>query len=304
MEAQRWEIKRGSEGYPALLEELGDDAPETLYGIGDQECLGELSISIIGARKATPYGTAIARMAGRIAAECSLAVVSGGAMGCDSAAARGSLNAGGRTIVVSATGADLVYPARSRDVFEKAPAEGGAVISEQPWGTPPRRFAFVRRNRIIAALSPSLIVTEAGLKSGTASTADAAAKLGRRVYSIPGSIFSPNSAFTNKLIADGATIITTEQDLEVQISLDYGLLRMTPVEGGKGFHGSRLLSALMAQPMRVDDLAASYGESVLTIMKELSQYELQGIVERLPDGRMSLTEEAYETHARMRQAKY
>lgn len=295
--ATRYELLRGARGYPAAFEELGEYAPEMIYILGTPDVFDEMAISIIGARKATPYGEAVASMAGRIAAECGIVVVSGGALGCDSAAARAALDAGGKTIVVSGAGADLVYPSRSRDVFERAVETGGAVISERAWGSEPTRWAFPRRNRLIAALSPSLLVTEAGLRSGTASTAEAAMRMGKRLYAVPGSIFSPNSAFTNKLIGEGASIITTEQDLELKISLDYGQMRM--IASDEGYAGSRVISALFAQPMRPDDLATSLGEDVLDMLKTLSDYELQGVIERLPDGRMSLTQEAYETHARM-----
>ena len=101
----------------------------------------------------------------------------------------------------------MVYPASSADVYAGAVAAGGAVISLERWGSPPRRYAFPKRNAIIAALSTCLFVTEAGMRSGTMSTADVAVELGRKVYGIPGSIFSPLSAGTNWLISEGARVI-------------------------------------------------------------------------------------------------
>lgn len=292
----RWEVARGEEGYPEGVLELGDDAPERIYGVGSREVLGLPCISVIGARRATPYGIAVAEMAGRVAAECGIVVVSGGALGCDHAASRAALDAGGRTVVVSGCGADVVYPRSSLDVFHDAVRQGGAVISLRAWGKGPRRFAFLQRNAVIAALSRCLFVTEAGMRSGTMSTAETANALGRPIYAIPGSIFSPNSMGTNQLISDGACIIASEMDLETKIALDYGFLRLV---GEQGFQSSsRVVSALVASPMRPDELATRLGEPVLTLVRTLSDYETRGVVERLPDGSYTVSQAAYRDYQR------
>lgn len=282
-----WIIERGDGLWPEALEELSRP-PERIYGLGDPSALLGPCISIVGARRATPYGLSIAEMAARISAECGVTVVSGGAMGCDHAAGSAALAAGGRTVVVSGCGANEVYPSTSRDVFEGAVACGGAVVSVEPWGTGPRRWAFPRRNELIAALSRVLVVTEAGRRSGTMYTAEAAVELGRVVYAIPGSIFSPNSSGTNRLLAEGARVIADENELSMAISLDYGLVRL-----GGGLRRERpgpVLSALVASPARPDELAERLNESVLTIMKTLTDHEARGLVERLPDGRYSPTQ--------------
>lgn len=283
-QAERWELRAGERGYPKALLDLGSP-PEVIYGLGDPEALGGPCLSIVGARRATPYGLAIAEMAARVAAGQGITVVSGGALGCDHAAGSAALRAGGRTVVVSGCGADVVYPQSSRDVFEGAVAAGGAVISEQRWGTGPRRWAFPRRNAIIAALSQVLVVTEAGARSGTLSTADAAAELGRTVYAIPGSIFSPTSVGTNRLIAEGARVIADEQALSVALSLDYGAAPLVSEGGGRD--RGPVMGALVSSPARPDDLAARLGESVLTVLRTLTDFEARGLVERLPDGRYS-----------------
>ena len=172
-EGVRWELTPEDDAYPPSLLDL-DPTPPVLYGRGDPRVLCAPCLSVIGARRATPYGIAVAEMAGRVAAECGVVVVSGGALGCDSAAGRAALEAGGRTVVVSGCGADMVYPASSADVYKGAVATGGAVVSLERWGSPPRRYAFPKRNSIIAALSSCLFVTEAGMRSGTMSTADVA----------------------------------------------------------------------------------------------------------------------------------
>lgn len=282
----RWEVSIGEEGYPDKLLELANP-PEVVYGVGSPEALDGPCISIVGARRATPYGIAIARMAGRCAAECGVCVVSGGAMGCDAAAGRGCLEAGGRTVVVSGCGADHVYPRSSKDVFSGAAERGGAVIAAERWGMGPRRHAFPKRNALIAALSDGLIVTEAGPGSGTMSTADAALELGRNVYAIPGSIFSRNSKGTNGLVSEGARIIPDEESLRMAISMDYGSLLLQ--ESGANEPAGPVLAALVASPLRPEELAASLGEDVLCVLKTLTDYEARDIVERLPDGRYSPT---------------
>lgn len=274
--------------YPALLHELGDAKPPVIYGKGDRSVLAGMCLSVIGARRATPYGLSVAAMAGRLAAELGLMLVSGGALGCDVAAALAALNAGGKTIVVSGAGADIIYPKTSSELFERAWAGEGVVISLIPFGTSPKRYTFVRRNTIIAALSRSTIITEAGLSSGTMSTALTARDLGRNLYAIPGSIFSPQSSGTNRLIADGATMICDEQDLEMSVSLDYGRGRLVHLNARP--ETSRLLSALIAMPSRPELLAERLNENILTVIRSLTELESSGVVERLLDGRYSPTQ--------------
>lgn len=282
-----WVLHKEDEQWPLALNDLSRP-PERLYGMGDPSALAGPCISIVGARRASPYGTAIAKMAARVAVECGITVVSGGALGCDHAASAEALRLGGKTIIVSGCGADVVYPSSSRDVFEGAVSCGGAVVSIERWGAGPRRWAFPRRNAIIAALSSVLLVTEAGMRSGTMSTADAAIELGRIVYAVPNSIFSPEGSGTNRLIAEGARVIVDEQSLGVSIALDYGAARLSD-EGHVRSVGP-IMSALLASPSRPDELSERLNESVLTVLKTLTDYEARGIAVRLPDGRYSPTE--------------
>ena len=248
-------------------------------------------MSVIGARRATPYGMAIAEMAGRCAAHNNIVVVSGGALGCDYRAGMASLNAGGKTVVVAGCGADVTYPTTSAELFEAAREGRGAVISLDRWGTPPRRYAFPRRNAVIAALGKVLLVTEAGLCSGTMSTAEFANSLGKTIYAIPGSIFSPASAGTNRLISEGAQIIPDETSLGIAISLDFDCLVQEQLKQDKKL--TPLLSALIASPSRPEELAWRLSENVLTVLNSLTDYEARGMVKRLPDGRYTPSKEFY-----------
>ena len=285
--SERWELTPEDGEYPHQLLDL-ERPPKRLYGIGSREVLSTRSLAVIGARRATPYGIAVAEMAGRIAAECGITVVSGGALGCDAAALHAAQRAGGSTIVVPGTGADQVYPASSRDVFEAAPNKG-CIVAIAPWGTPPTRAGFPKRNRIIAALSEALMVAEAGERSGTSSTAECASSLGRTIYAVPGSIFSPESVGANRLIVDGALPIVSEEDLEMRISLDFNVMRLLSGGGSREF--DRVLSALVAMPMRTDDLANRLGENPLELLMKMAELEASGVVTRLPDGRYAPSKE-------------
>ena len=288
-----WTLRRGEGGWPEALDELRNP-PEEIFGLGEPDALLGPCLSVVGARRATPYGLAVAEMAARVAAECGVTVVSGGAMGCDYAAGMAALAASGRTVIVSGCGADVVYPSSSRGLYEGALAAGGAVVSLEGWGRGPQRWSFPKRNAVIAALSRVLVVTEAGMRSGTMSTAEAATELDRIVYAIPGSIFSPNSSGTNQLVADGARVIVDERSLQVSIALDYGLARVGPQSVPR--ETGSVMSALVASPSRPDELSERLNENVLTVLRTLTDYEARGIVERLPDGRYSPTRTYYLGH--------
>lgn len=279
---ERHELKETSEFYPEQLKNIDTQAP-TLYAVGSLEALKTPLISIIGARKATPYGLACAKLAGRIAAECGITVVSGGAIGCDSEAARAALAAGGKTIVVPGTGPDVLYPRSSDDVFYKAVITGGCILTNIPWGMEPRRGSFISRNNIIAGLSRSLVVCEAGIKSGTFSTASRAAELGRHVYAIPGSIFSATSKGTNHLLESGASIVCDEQALEILISLDYGTLRLVASHASE--NQDELLRALIANPMNITDIGKFLKKDYAEVFGIMSDYEAAGLIERQLDGK-------------------
>lgn len=294
MEVNKWELRPDDELFPKSLLEQSGVKVEVLYGLGDPSCLSDNSVAIIGARKATPYGLAIAQMAGRVSAESGITVVSGGAMGCDCAASRAAIDAGGRTVIVAGTGADRIYPSSSEAVFRDAVSHGGAIVSIEPWGTPPARHTFPKRNNIIAALASVLLVAEAGERSGTMSTADAALQMDRTIYAVPGSIFSPTSQGTNKLVCEGALPICSEVDLEQRLSMDFGVLRV--IAEGQSREMGDIVSALVAMPLRPDELAPRVGQSTLTILRKLADYESRGIVEHLVDGRYSLTARAYEEY--------
>ncbi len=282
----RWEISIEDARYPrALLD--ASPPPAILYGYGDISLLRP-GLAVIGSRKGTPYGLACARRFARWAATQGVVIVSGAAIGCDMAAHAAAIEAGGATVAVLACGADVDYPSRAAPLLADLRA-GHAVISEAPWGTEPRRWAFVARNRIIAGLARAVLVTEGGVKSGTFTTADHALDMGRDVWAVPGPITSAESRGPNRLIRQGAVPITDESELRDAL-LSAGFATRTRPSLTTVFHtDDALLRALAASPLRPDDLVGILQTDVVSISRCLAELQLAGRVHRWPDGRYGVT---------------
>ncbi|MBQ6585721.1 MAG: DNA-processing protein DprA [Coriobacteriales bacterium] len=287
-------IERDDGSYPQQLEELSSP-PDRLYCIGDVELLNQASLSIVGARQATPYGMGLATIFGKRAAQMGLVVVSGGAVGCDQAAAKAALDGQGPTVVVLGGGADVVYPSKSGPLFRDILDRGGLLVSENPWGSPPLRPYFVERNRIIAALSRATLIVEAGLYSGTFSTADAALDCGREVLVVPGSIHSPQSQGSNRLLYQGAHPVCDIESFD-QIIHDIYPLEVLELQRGKllqadaGFNGDQknLLSMLSANPMRFDEICFHLRKDPVQLNMLLVDMESRGLIVQGRDMRWSV----------------
>ena len=170
-------------------------------------------VAIVGSRSPSPYGEAVAEQLAADLARSGVVVVSGLALGCDAAAHRGALHAGGVTVAVMGTGVDIVYPTANARLADEIVAAGGALVSQFPNGTSPRRQNFPARNFTMAALSDVVVVVEAVLGSGALITAEAALELHKEVMAVPGSIFSPLSVGTHGLIRDGAGLVQNARDV-------------------------------------------------------------------------------------------
>lgn len=284
MSWRRHDIGLDDEAYPALLRAM-PHPPRVLRVAGDPDCLVP-GLAVVGARKATPYGLGACRRFAGWAAAAGVAVISGAAVGCDLEAHSAAIDAGGRTIAVLGCGADIDYPKSASGVLARI-RETSAVVSEMPWGAPPLRRSFVPRNRIIAGLAPALLVIEAGIPSGTFSTADYAIDAGRDVLCVPGSINSPESRGTNHLIRNGAAAITDVADLADALRA-VGLLGSAapdavPAPGTAPASG--ILRALTADAMRPDDIVRVLDLDLTIVLRRLSELEAEGKVKRYPDGR-------------------
>src|SRR5581483_678724 len=192
------------------------DAPAVLFGRGDPALLGELvpdgAVTIVGTRRPSGYGRELATSLAREVAAAGVGVVSGMALGIDSRAHAGALEAGGFTVAVLGNGVDIAYPASSRQLYAQI-AERGLVISELPPGTAARRWSFPARNRIMAALSAMTVVVEAREPSGSLITAEFAQELGRQLGAVPGRVGTSSAAGTNGLLRDGAAVIRGAGDV-------------------------------------------------------------------------------------------
>jgi DNA processing protein len=214
--------------YPAALLTM-HDPPPLLYVSGQLDSLHAPCVALVGSRNATPQGLDDAGRFARELAGAGLVVVSGLALGIDAAAHRGALASGGRTVAVIGTGADLVYPARHRELAHDIVRQG-AIVSEWPLGTPARAAHFPQRNRLIAGMSRGVLVVEAAERSGSLITARLANEMGRDVFAMPGSIHAPLSRGCHQLIKDGAKLTETPQDVFEELGL-------APASRGLAEHG-------------------------------------------------------------------
>jgi DNA processing protein len=208
----------GESGWPPGLDDLGATRPYGLWARGPADlaaCCGQ-SAAVVGARAATAYGQHVAADIAAGLADRGWAVVSGGAYGIDAAAHRGALDAGGVTVAVLACGPDVPYPRAHHSLLDDITARG-AVISEWPPGTPPGRFRFLLRNRVIAAVACGTVVVEAGERSGTLATARHATALGRPLMAVPGPVTSAVSAGCHTLIRDRRAACVTSADITAHL---------------------------------------------------------------------------------------
>ena len=204
------ELRPGDPRYPVLLGVI--PAPPSLYVRGEILDDDSLALAIVGSRRPTPYGLAVAERLASDLSERGVTIVSGLARGIDTAAHRGALAAGGRTIAVLGCGLDVAYPPENV-ALARTIERRGAVVSQFPAGMPALPGHFPARNRTLAGLALGVVVVEAAEKSGALITAGFAGDLGRETFAVPGRITSPTSAGTNRLIQDGAKLVTCWLDI-------------------------------------------------------------------------------------------
>lgn len=279
--------------YPPALLSLADPPP-LLYAKGRIDLLARPAMAIVGSRNATLQGMQNAGRFAKTLSDSGLTVVSGLALGIDAAAheAACSLQPGaGSTIAVTGTGLDLVYPARHRPLAHRI-AEQGCLLSEYPLGTPAIATNFPRRNRLISGLSLGVLVVEAALQSGSLTTARSALEQGREVFAIPGSIHSPLAKGCHQLIRQGAKLVESAQDILEELRWQAGAAPASmakavppPAAADDPDDPDGLLAAVGHDPVSVDQLAARSGLPAARLQAALLSLELQGRVERLPDGR-------------------
>lgn len=277
--------------YPPALLEI-PDPPILLYAKGRVDLLSRPSLAVVGSRNATTQGIVNAEKFSEALCLAGLSIVSGMALGIDTAAHYGGLLAikqtptAGSTIAVIGTGADLVYPARNRSLAHQI-AEVGCILSEYPLGMPAIASNFPRRNRIISGLARGVLVVEAALQSGSLITARMAAEQGRDMFAIPGSIHSPLSKGCHLLIKQGAKLVESAQDIleELQYaSIATSTAPNSTASAAPDPQSALLLHALGFDPVDADTLAARCQTDIATLNGQLLTLELNGLLEMLPGG--------------------
>lgn len=277
--------------YPKTLFDIADP-PLILYVKGRLDLLSSTSLAIVGSRNATAQGISNAEKFAEVLSQAGLTIVSGMALGIDTAAHQGALrgnrnNPAGSTIAVIGTGADIVYPARNRALAHQI-ADAGCIVSEYPLGMPAIAANFPRRNRIISGLARGVLVVEAAAQSGSLITARMALEQGRDIFAIPGSIHSPLSKGCHQLIKQGAKLVESAQDiLEELVHYQAGQPAITaaaPPLSAQNPATEQLLTAMGFDPVDVNLLAERAGLDAATLNAQLLTLELEGLVEMLPGG--------------------
>lgn len=266
-------IYLGTSEYPRLLAEIADP-PECIWIRGDRALLAHTAVAVIGARAASQEGLIAAAEIACDLARAGVVVVSGLARGIDSAAHRGALDGGGKTIAVLGTGIDRVYPAENERLTEDI-AANGLLVSEFAPGSPPEDWHFPKRNRIISGLSKAIVVVEAREKSGSLITARLAADQGRDVMAVPGTVVGGRNRGANALLRDGAKLVESAVDILQELGLDPGLSCGTAArEGGR-----------QVVEFTVDQIAEQLKIPAGEALARLLEWELTGEVQRIGSGR-------------------
>jgi DNA processing protein len=280
--------------YPRLLREI-HDPPIGLYFLGGYR-LTDRCVAIVGSRRCTLYGQSTAKKLGGELARLGFCVVSGLARGIDTAAHEGALEVGGKTAAIVGCGLDIIYPPENYDLYRTI-AEKGAVVSEFPFGRRADRQTFPIRNRVVAGLCEAIIVVETDASGGAMITAKFAADMGRQVFAVPGRIDQPSSRGCHQLIRDGATLLTSVDDVLEELSYLGGMQRGPipsvatdrPEPAGLSDEESTVWECFRGgSVLSIDTLSALTGHGAAELSAALMMLELKKLVRKRVDGSFEL----------------
>ncbi len=287
-------ISGDSADLPELLQQI-PDPPTLLYMVGNADALHLPALSIVGSRNPTRGGRETAYEFAKHLGRSGFCIVSGLAQGIDTSAHEGALDAGAMTVAFLGHGIDRVYPSANRDLAHRI-SQNGALVSEYPLGSPPRREHFPQRNRLISGLCLGTLVVEAARRSGSLITARLAGEQGREVFAIPGSIHSPLSRGCHQLIKQGAKLVESADDIVSEVGALAGhLMQNDPDEENEESKSIEhdadyeiLLNSLSYDPASADELADNSGLTIDHVSSMLLILELEEKIEALAGGRYSL----------------
>jgi DNA processing protein len=275
--------------YPDRLRQLSSP-PESINisGNGLEEILRKPTLGVVGSRKATSYGKNITETLVESVVDKNVVIVSGLALGIDSISHKAALDKAGQTIAVLPGGIKQIYPATHRSLARNITKRNGLLISEYDNDFRPRRESFIQRNRIIAALSDALLITEAAEKSGTMHTANFALELGKPVLAVPGNINSPMSMGTNNLIKSGAFLVTDEQDVYSALGIKEDKLRQEIFLGDTD-EETMIIKLLRSGISSGEEIHIKSQLSIEMFQQVLTMLEIKGIVKPLGNNHWQLT---------------
>lgn len=259
-------VSPAEEGYPTGLQDLEDPPP--IYVIGALSPAP--GVAVVGTRRCTRYGIDLAEAFGSVLSRSGWTTVSGLARGIDAAAHRGALAVGGHAVAVLGSGVDVCYPAENRGIYDSIVETGGAILSEYGPGTPPARWRFPARNRLIASISSAVVVVEAGRTGGALITARLAAEIGRPVFVVPGDVDREASEGCNRLIRDGAHPVLGAADLVEELSLVLGPPAPTFEQG-----------LIPAGGLDIEELPSLWGLAMPQVLARIGSMELSGRARRV-----------------------
>lgn len=281
-------ISLSDAGYPSMLTEIHEPPPLLFYR-GDLIVLRNPIICIVGSRSASRRGLIVARSLALELSRRGFTVVSGMARGIDSAAHEGALRGGGSTCAVLGCGIDIPYPPENASLAIEI-ADGGCLLSEFPFGTPPRKHHFPQRNRILSGLSLGVVVVEAGIGSGALGTARWAIEQNREVFAVPGPVEHPGSRGPHRLIREGAFLVEGIEDVLAELPPCGNIVAplSAPVSSRAAHDLSSserlVLSALELNPKHVDELVQICDISATSMLPILLDLEMKGLIEACGGG--------------------
>ena len=266
--------------YPDLLAEIYAP-PLLLYCLGEFNLNNDFCLAVVGSRKMTGYGQQVAEQITGKLAQVGLTIISGLALGIDAVVANSAVKNGGKTIAVLGSGIDKIYPTANRLLAKEIIASDGAIISEFPLGTPPLKFNFPRRNRLISGLSLGTLVIEASKKSGALITARYALEQNREVFAVPGNIYSELSSGTNELIRQGAHPVSDAEEILEILELKNINIFKKAKENLPTTETEKKLLGLLTCPIHVDKIVQSSRLDISLINSTLSIMEMKGMIKNL-----------------------
>lgn len=282
-------VLREDAQYPPLLRQIAHP-PHLLYVYGETDLTDRFPVAVVGTRRASAYGLTHTREIAAELAQTGVCIVSGLALGIDAAAHTGALDGGGRTVAVLGGALDKPYPQENEPLMRRILENGGSVVSEYAPGTPPNRYSFLQRNRIIAGMSLGTLVTEGPRRSGALNTATRTLESGREVFALPGNVDSPGAQLPNMLISEGARLVTGAADILSALVIEPKAAQaaVAPMEapaekkphipGGLDETQRAICAALLAGEADFDALCAVSGLESDELGALLIEMEMDGLV--------------------------